>query len=246
MSSTVATPERTYSYTLGNVQDYFADWLLIQMKARDLSQAELSRRMKISASAVNRWLKGYGTPDTESCAKLAEALKLPLDDVYRAAGHPSGEAPSARNILSFEDKIRGTMAELLAAKPVEIRIQDQTASAGPGDDILDDFGYLSQPRAAGRNISAIRVHGNSMQPVLDDGDVVFVDHDRQAHPGEMVVASKDQAMVIKWLRQEGQRQFLEGNNGLVDATRWKIDGVVIKIEKDAPRSSASPQGKPTR
>lgn len=225
-------------------QEYFSDWLKTQMQIRGFSSAELSRRTKISPSTVSKWLKGIGFPDTSSCAKLADALKLPLDDVYRAAGHPSAEAPSPRNILSFEDKIRGTMAELLAAKPIEIRILDQTASAGPGDEILDSFGYLSQPRAAGRNISAIRVHGNSMEPVLSDGDVVFVDHEQEARPGQMVVASKDQVVVVKWLRQQGQRRFLEGNNGLVDAARWRVDGVVIKIEKDAPTSSASPQSRP--
>lgn len=135
--------------------------------------------------------------------------------------------------------LREAIAVVEEGSPIRVPIHEQTAAAGMGDEILD-YVYVSRAEAADRNIVALRVHGNSMEPDVQDGDTVIMDRDRQATPGEMVVASDGEVVVVKWLRLEGQRRFLEGNNGLVDAARWKIDGVVFKVVRNVMRSSASP------
>jgi SOS-response transcriptional repressor LexA len=231
MSSSIAAGTRTFFYTPGNVQEYFADWLTIQMKARGLSQAELARQMTISPSTVNKWLKGFGTPDTQSCAKLAKALRIPLEDVYRAAGHPSEAAEPSSVDQRYEDRVRSAMAELLGAV-VEIPIHEQTASAGFGDEVLE-YVYWSAPRVAGRNIVGMKVHGDSMEPDIKDGDTIYVDKDAAPRPGDIVVAAVGPGIVVKYFRDDGRRKFLEGADGrAMDMKAAKIEGVVIQLSRD--------------
>lgn len=222
----------------------FSDWLQRQLDRKGWSQAEFSRRANVDTGSISRWLAGTTRPDTRRCRLIAEALGVPLDEVYALAGHPSGYEPPARIEADPVALMREAIA-IVEEGAVRIPIHDQTASAGEGDDVRE-YAYVSRAEAAGRNIIALRVHGNSMEPVIDDGDIVVMDAERQPHPGQIVVASSGDTVVVKWLRQEGQRRFLEGNNGLLDAARWKIDGVVFKIEKDAPRGSSSPQTKSGR
>ena len=65
----------------------FSDWLVGQIQARDISPAQLSRLMhKKDQGIVSRLLRGERNPSTETIDAIARALKLPAEEVYRAAG----------------------------------------------------------------------------------------------------------------------------------------------------------------
>ncbi len=65
----------------------FADWLREQMRARDLSNADLARQVNVGRVTVTSWLRGRSVPYTETCTRLAAALDVPLDEVMRWAGY---------------------------------------------------------------------------------------------------------------------------------------------------------------
>ncbi len=56
------------------------------MKKRDWSQADLSRISGISPSQISRVLMGERGFGEETLKNIAEALQLPIEIVYRAAG----------------------------------------------------------------------------------------------------------------------------------------------------------------
>lgn len=64
----------------------FADWLEEKMLERGLTQAELARRSKTTSATISRILNGERNIGPEMCVAVAGALKVPPDDVYRAAG----------------------------------------------------------------------------------------------------------------------------------------------------------------
>ena len=65
----------------------FSDWLVGQLHTRDISPAQLSRLMhKKDQGVVSRLLRGERNPSTETIDAIARALKLPAEEVYRAAG----------------------------------------------------------------------------------------------------------------------------------------------------------------
>ena len=56
-------------------------------KEKDISQAELAKRLSVSRQAVSKWENGTSTPDTERLIQLAEILDTEVE--YLATGvHP--------------------------------------------------------------------------------------------------------------------------------------------------------------
>ncbi len=56
-------------------------------KEKDISQAELAKRLSVSRQAVSKWEQGTSTPDTERLIQLAEILNTEVE--YLATGvHP--------------------------------------------------------------------------------------------------------------------------------------------------------------
>jgi transcriptional regulator with XRE-family HTH domain len=64
----------------------FADWLTTELETREWSQSELARRAGVSTAAVSDILSGRRNVGTELATAIADALKIPQDDVYIAAG----------------------------------------------------------------------------------------------------------------------------------------------------------------
>lgn len=213
----------------------FPEYLRGLMALKGWTSAEVSRRTEVSTSTVSRWLSGELTPNAQSCRNIAEAFGLPLAEVYRAAGLPSDYTPPDQPPQPYTDRIREALAYAMAEAPIAVAIHEQSASAGMGDEILE-YLYLSKARAAGRNIIGLKVHGNSMEPELQDGDVIFVDKDMEPHDGSIVVASmkgsSSDVLFVKWYRRRQGRAVLEGNNGEIDASKVRIEGVVIQQSRD--------------
>lgn len=106
----------------------FTDWLEEQMRQRAWSQAELARRAGVTQSAISLILSGSRQPGEDVSNALAKALKIPPEEVFRAAGllppsrnenkkinelaHLAGELPDAEleNVLEFA-KHRLSIAE---------------------------------------------------------------------------------------------------------------------------------------
>jgi len=66
----------------------FGDWLLAQLKANDWSMSKFGQLCGVSHVAVSRWISGERQPEPESCQVIAQALKVPVEEVYRRAGVP--------------------------------------------------------------------------------------------------------------------------------------------------------------
>lgn len=63
----------------------FTDWLLSQMHEKNLNQAELARRSGLTKQAITNYVGGR-TPDEQALRKIAQGLRLPIEEVFRAAG----------------------------------------------------------------------------------------------------------------------------------------------------------------
>lgn len=61
--------------------------ITVLRKEKDISQAELAKRMNVSRQAVSKWEQGSSSPDTERLIQLAEILGTEVE--YLATGvHP--------------------------------------------------------------------------------------------------------------------------------------------------------------
>ena len=62
------------------------NWLLNELRKRDWSQADLARRAGVSRTAISDIISGKRKIGRDLAVSISEAFKLPLEEVYRAAG----------------------------------------------------------------------------------------------------------------------------------------------------------------
>jgi transcriptional regulator with XRE-family HTH domain len=116
---------------------------------RGMSLARLEEITGISAQQINRLEKGTRRLNEDNVAKLAAALGCRAQDIF-------GDLPAAGiPVVGFV----GAGAEIYA-------IDDHEHGAG-----LDEVD--APPGAAGRDIVAVRIRGDSMFPVFQDGWTVY-------------------------------------------------------------------------
>jgi DNA polymerase V len=114
--------------------------------------------------------------------------------------------------------------------------------AGKPDEVSHD-GTMSVRKVirhlAKGNRYVIRVIGNSMQPRIEDGDLILVDYAKEPRPGDIVVALiNGSAVVKKYLRNDGQLILHSTNPQYADievkeTDQFHIAGVVLRIVEGA-------------
>ena len=150
-----------------------------------LSQSELARRLKLSPQAVQKWESEVSVPRGRRLDEIASALSTTVG--YLVTGDsPSRNVPVQSNaeIISYgidewddDTPLDDEEIELPFLKEVEL-------SAGSGKTAVQVSGTRKlrfgkyTVRSMGvqpENAVCVRVSGNSMEPVLQDGGTVAVD-----------------------------------------------------------------------
>ena len=71
---------------MGSMAEPFEDWLRSELEERGWSRSEAARRGGISASMFDKVINGYARPGLDFCKGVAQAFRMPLEDVFRRAG----------------------------------------------------------------------------------------------------------------------------------------------------------------
>ena len=130
------------------------------LNQKKITPTELSRILGVAPSVVNAWKIRESIPRADIAVKTAEVLDTSVE--YLITG----------NSVELQQKQKTFLVPIL----------NQELSAGKGDllpeeDVVE--GLLSLPiwlrRKYGNNLGALHVHGDSMQPTLNDGDMVVCD-----------------------------------------------------------------------
>ena len=137
----------------------------------------------VAMSTFHRWIAGDSVPALDSIARLAQVAGVSLD--WIATGEGSESTQSKDNIPNAE--IPGM--EDYAFVP----LYDAQCSAGAGswNENSRVLTHLSFTRYSLRkqgltpdHLSAIRIDGDSMEPILNNGDTVLIDHTKTTIEGE--------------------------------------------------------------
>lgn len=64
----------------------FSEWLASEMEARGYGVCEMARRAKNPPGTISRILSGMRTPGPAVCRAIAEALEMPVEEVFQRAG----------------------------------------------------------------------------------------------------------------------------------------------------------------
>lgn len=123
-------------------------------KKRGWSQEELAERLHVSRSAVAMWESGKNMPPAAMMYEIAQLFECTIDDLMGKT-----EARNEKRIMALMIPVLGTIPAGIPLEAIE--------------DIID---YEEAPLHWGRGEKeyfALQIHGDSMAPRYEDGDVVI-------------------------------------------------------------------------
>ena len=177
----------------------FGKQMRLRREELHLSRAALAEALGVSASAVSNYENGVSSPKEEVLLRLFDALQIDPNYLYRDSFR-SGSFVCSRAEQDLIEKCRSlsplereTVGSLVSAlctihagregagaqsAPRRIPLYRSIEAAGyaapvPGEDFdyIVDHGDLP-PEAE----FAVRIHDDSMEPVLHDGSVAYLNH----------------------------------------------------------------------
>jgi SOS-response transcriptional repressor LexA len=224
-----------------------------------LSQAGLGARVGFTAMTVSRWERGAQEPPSHgyialgnlsrdaNCWFFWERAGLRSDDVLRVL--PTLQRDTRASALDNFEIVsagsgpkRATKHELVAVPLLKVAA-GSVGRAGDNVTLLSEApveGMIAAPKDWCPNpsyTSCLRVRGNSMQPLIQDGFVVAVDSsetDLSALDGKIVIAwHKDVGLTISRFRRYDHTEVLQPENTEYEAITlspkktWKIVAKVL-------------------
>lgn len=173
------------------------------------SRKSAAQAAGVALSTFHRWIAGDSVPALDSIARLANAAGVSLDWVANGKGSTEGSSSVRHSV----EETASTYSVEQSTDYVLVPLYDAQCSAGDGawNEGCEVLTYLSFTRYSLRrqgltpdHLSAIRVDGDSMEPILHSGDTVLIDHTRKFIEGEGIyVLRLDGHLYAKRL----QRQF---------------------------------------
>lgn len=193
-------------------------------KAKGSSLAALSRMIGRNGTYLQQYIT-KGSPrklEEEDRRKLAQFLGLNESDLG---------APQDKSYIAARK-----------GEWVDVPRLDIDASAGPGalaaqEEAFDAFRFsrkwLAEQGLDGSHLSAIRVVGDSMEPLLREGDEVLVDRRPQPFRDGVHVVRLDESLLVKRVASQGAGRFSLLSQNLayppiqVGAEEFEIVGRVV-------------------
>lgn len=199
----------------------FADRLRRRREELGLSRGALAGLLGVSLSAISNYETGVSFPKEETLLRLFDALQTDpntlFQDSFRASRRPltpserqlldrwQALSPKGREtVLQLCDALQAYQEEAPAAEPRLIPLYHSSAAAGYAAPVFgEDFDYIpvegGVPPAAEY---AVRIQGDSMRPLIEDGDIVYVNHD-PLRSGDVGIFWVDGDMLCKQYHKDG-------------------------------------------
>ena len=176
------------SYTENKIKEY--------RKLKRMTQKELGAKIGVKHNTVSGYENGTNEPEQDILFKIAAALDVSINDLF----------PETR---SDTTNIRRRK------KGVRIPVLGYVAAGIPLEAIEDiiDYEEIDEELAHTGDFFALQVHGESMEPVLYEDDVVIVRKQPTADTGDIaiVLINGDEA-TIKKIKRERDGVMLIGYN----------------------------------
>ena len=140
-------------------------------KERNINQRELSEYLKVAPSTISMYENGQREPNFEVLEVLADFFNVDMNYLL-------GKTDKTTKLII--DKPQGLKIPVLGTVAAGIPISAV-------EDILD-YEEVPQSWENQGEFFGLRIKGDSMQPKMDDGDVVIVRQQSDANSGDTVIA----------------------------------------------------------
>ena len=171
----------------------------LRLTQGEIAEALSRRGVRVQTAAVSKWEKGDSVPNAYQLAALCDALEAPLLDAQDRLNDEGRKMLAGyRGYLESQPKYR--RRTVYTGAVVEMNVSALPASAGFGE-ALDNNQFERKPFPAASVPAgasfAVRVYGDSMEPVLHNGQYAWVEECSRLNPGEVGLFVADGEGYIK-------------------------------------------------
>ncbi|QLL11728.1 helix-turn-helix domain-containing protein [Pseudomonas chlororaphis] len=194
------------------------DRILAEMASRDWSEGELSRRSGVTQPTIHRIVSGESeNPRQANIEKIAKALRLPSDWLWRGGPRPSSNGDSGTQSIDDGFNLQNTVHSY----SVPLISLSQALNWISGDYKMSDLSEenrLPCPVMVGARAFAFLMPNDSMvgsrnEKPIYEGAAVFIDPDLSAEAGNTVLASIDgRPPIIGVLIEHGGKLYVKPAN----------------------------------
>ena len=166
---------------------------------KGMDQATLAQKIGIVTRTLQRWEKGEQVPDGILITKIARTTNVQASWLLTGDGEMYVQPSRPENIfpLNTASNRRVKLVEL----PLVSAVPAGKVATMFHPDYVDDYVTVDNIKDPGA--FALKVKGNSMAPRIEDGDVVIVSPQQEAHNGDICVVRVDGEDTLKKVKFEG-------------------------------------------
>lgn len=137
-------------------------------KAKKITAKQLAEHINVAESTMSLYENGKREPDNTTLLNIAEYLNVSIDYLL------------GRNTLKTEST---------KSTPIKIPVYGKVAAGIPLEAITDieDWEELPESMAITGEYAALKIHGDSMEPRMTEGDVVIVRLQPDIESGETAI-----------------------------------------------------------
>ena len=198
-----------------------AQRLKFVMDEQGISQNALARMIGVTQPSIKKVLNG-DTLNPKYILEIADALNVSPECLKTG----KGDTPDFSKEVEDEEE-NGHL--------VRVEVLDVYASAGNGEFLTGDLAgdiqavefaseyfYNLFQRASEKGMAIVNVKGDSMEPTLSSGDLLFVDTTRTYYQGDgLYVFSFGDSLYVKRLQRAGYKLLVLSDNKFYDT--WDVN-----------------------
>ncbi|HDK5719681.1 TPA: helix-turn-helix domain-containing protein [Staphylococcus pseudintermedius] len=196
------------------------------MSERKISQSELSRRTGIGRNSISDYLNGKYEAKQDKVFELAKVLNV--NEAWLMGFDISKNREIENSITSIYDKLTPPRQKrVLDFANEQLNEQNNKvlhinshnviseevavygyASAGSGETLIDGVEFTTQYNGHIPNHDfALQVNGDSMEPLFEDKEIIFIDKTKQINSGQIGIFVIDGEAYLKkvFINEEGIR-----------------------------------------
>jgi len=210
-------------------------------KIKGLTQEALGKMVGVSRDTIRRWETEETYPGVEELGALARALETTASVLLEknaaiGSGFPR-ETPGHKG-GKFDENVTPIRQKLIAI-PLYSKASEVCAGGGnvlPQPEIEMPFWVLEDwvgGPLAPKQVYAIRMEGDSMEPKIPAGSIVVVNPNTEVRSGDVAVVCIDDRMMVKQVFYRGNRIELNPLNPAYKAatfTQEELDGLAFAIQ----------------
>ena len=208
-----------------------------------LEQMELAEKLgRKSSSSISEWEKGKYTPKAKTLAEIANLFSVDLDDLMNidlsktiakrdiSDIYNKLEPPRQAKVYDFAEAQLEAQNKVISIEDTQTVYLNSKLSAGTGILDLDptDTKEIEYKGHVPKHDLAFMVDGDSMYPMFEDGEIVFVEKTPDVHNGQFIaVQINEEAYIKKVYKEEECLRLVSLNKEYEDILACEQDSIRI-------------------